>query len=106
MTSTSGNPDKPRGLHHEIVMECEGRSAGKWRKETVVRLLGTGGGEWEIATDEGEYPHGGDGSAPPPLAYFVAGLATCLMVQVQAFAKRLCLDVRGVNTSTRCSWIA
>ena len=33
---------------------------------------------FELATDEGPF-HGGDGTAPPPLALFTAALTGCLM---------------------------
>lgn len=100
--------EKPEGrrVSHEVVMECVGRTVGRTRNETTVRLLGAGGTTFEIATDEGSYPHGGDASAPSPLALFSAALVTCLMVQVKQFAKRLRLDVRDVRASARLHWIA
>jgi uncharacterized OsmC-like protein len=95
-----------RRLSHEVAMECFGRTVGQTRNETTVRLLGTGGTSFEIATDEGSYPHGGDASAPSPLALFSAALVTCLLVQVKQFAKRMRLDVQEVRASARLEWIA
>ncbi len=99
-------PDPARKLSHEIIMECEGRTVGKTRNETKVTLLGPGGTTFEIATDEGSYPHGGDATAPSPLALFSASLVTCLMVQIKQFAKRLRIDVRDVHAKARLHWIA
>ena len=104
--SEQQTPAAPRKLSHEVVMEVEGHTVGRFRNETTVRLLGEGGGTFEIATDEGKFPHGGDGSAPPPLAYFAAALVTCLMVQVKAFARRMRIDIRGVRAFNRCQWRA
>jgi uncharacterized OsmC-like protein len=95
-----------RRLSHEVIMECDGRTVGRTRNETTVRLLGAGGTTFEIATDEGSYPHGGDASAPSPLALFSASLVTCLMVQIKQFAKRLKIDVRDVHAKARLHWIA
>jgi len=104
--SEQQTPAAPRKLSHEVVMEVEGHTVGRFRNETIVRLLGEGGGTFEIATDEGKFPHSGDGSAPPPLAYFAAALVTCLMVQVKAFARRMRIDIRDVKASNRCHWRA
>jgi uncharacterized OsmC-like protein len=104
MTDTPGG--SPRRLSHEVIMECEGRTVGRTRNETVVTLLGQGGTRFEIATDEGSYPHGGDASAPSPLALFSASLVTCLMVQVKQFARRLKIEVRDVHARARLHWLA
>lgn len=103
---SDGKQLNPRKLSHEVVMECEGRTVGKTRNETTVRLLGPGGTTFEIASDEGSYPHGGDASAPSPLALFSASLVTCLLVQVKQFAKRLRIDVRDVQAKARLHWVA
>ena len=70
----------------EVVFQGVGRSTGKMRNDIEV--------EWpamkerfELATDEGPF-HGGDSTAPPPLALFTAALTGCLMTQIRAFSKR------------------
>jgi len=63
------------------------------------------GEEWEMASDEGGF-HGGDGTAPLPLAYFAMGTTSCLMTQFRAFAKRLRLKVDNVEMASRCRWEA
>ena len=61
------------------------------------------GESFELATDEGPF-HGGDGTAPPPLALFTAALTGCLMTQLRAFAKRLKIEVRDVEVRARLHW--
>ena len=56
-----------------------------------------------MPTDEGLY-HGGDNSAPPPLAYFVTGVASCLMTQIRAFSKRLQMPVDSVEADAWFHW--
>ena len=103
----SENPTEGvRKLSHEVTMECEGRTVGRTRNETSVTLLGAGGTTFEIATDEGSFPHGGDASAPSPLALFSASLVTCLLVQVKQFARRMRIDIRDVHARARLQWIA
>ena len=86
----------------DVIFEGVGRSSGKMRNDISV--------EWpmmkesfELATDEGPF-HGGDGTAPPPLALFTAALTGCLMTQIRAFAKRLKIDIRDVEVRSRLHW--
>jgi len=86
----------------DVIFEGIGRSSGKMRNDISV--------EWpmmkesfELATDEGPF-HGGDGTAPPPLALFTAALTGCLMTQIRAFAKRLKIDLRDVEVRARLHW--
>ncbi len=86
----------------DVIFEGVGRSSGKMRNDISV--------EWpmmkerfELATDEGPF-HGGDGTAPPPLALFTAALTGCLMTQIRAFAKRLDIPVRNVEVRARLHW--
>ena len=78
----------------EILFETEGRSVGKMRSEITVSRPG-GGETYEMAADEGGF-HGGDGTAPPPLAYFATGFTACLMTQIRAFSNRLNIPINGV----------
>ncbi|MEM9221005.1 MAG: OsmC family protein [Pseudomonadota bacterium] len=86
----------------EIIFEGKGTASGKMRNDIVV--------DWpmqnerfELATDEGPF-HGGDGTAPPPLALFTAALIGCLMTQIRAFAKRMDIEVRALDVSARLHW--
>ncbi len=89
----------------EVIFECDARAVGKMRCEMDVRLLGPEQLEWEFASDEYGH-HGGEGTAPLPIAYFMAGLTSCLMTQFRAFAKRLRVDIRDVHIHCRCEWEA
>ena len=86
----------------DVIFEGVGRSNGKMRNDISV--------EWpmmkesfELATDEGPF-HGGDGTAPPPLALFTAALTGCLMTQIRAFSKRLKIEIRNVEVRARLHW--
>ncbi|QFS82815.1 OsmC-like protein [Roseivivax sp. THAF40] len=86
----------------DVIFEGTGTSSGKMRNDIAV--------EWpmmkerfELATDEGPF-HGGDGTAPPPLALFTAALTGCLMTQIRAFSKRLRIDMRGVEVKAKLHW--
>lgn len=86
----------------DVVFEGVGRSSGKMRNDISV--------EWpmmkesfELATDEGPF-HGGDGTAPPPLALFTAALTGCLMTQIRAFAKRLKIEIDNVEVRAKLHW--
>lgn len=86
----------------EVIFTGTGRAAGKMRNDISV--------EWpmmnerfELATDEGPF-HGGDGTAPPPLALFTAALTGCLMTQIRAFSKRMKIEVGSVEVTARMHW--
>ncbi|MBD3678468.1 MAG: OsmC family protein [Rhodobacteraceae bacterium] len=86
----------------DVIFHGTGRSSGKMRNDISV--------EWpmmkesfELATDEGPF-HGGDGTAPPPLALFTAGLTGCLMTQIRAFSKRLKIPIEGVTVHAKMHW--
>ena len=86
----------------DVIFEGVGRSSGKMRNDISV--------EWpmmkerfELATDEGPF-HGGDGTAPPPLALFTAALTGCLMTQLRAFSKRLGIPISDVEVRARLHW--
>jgi uncharacterized OsmC-like protein len=86
----------------DVIFEGKGKASGKMRNDIAV--------EWPmmkesfaLATDEGPF-HGGDGTAPPPLALFTAALTGCLMTQIRAFAKRLGIELRGLEVGARLHW--
>ncbi|HID67068.1 MAG TPA: OsmC family peroxiredoxin [Roseibacterium sp.] len=93
---------EPTAKTFDVIFEGTGIATGKMRNDISV--------EWpmmkerfELATDEGPF-HGGDGTAPPPLALFTAALTGCLMTQIRAFAKRLDIEMRGVEVKARLHW--
>jgi len=61
-----------------VQFDCIGKATGKMRNDLTVHMkLPFEEGPFEMATDEGSF-HGGDATAPPPLALFVAGLTGCI----------------------------
>ena len=86
-----------------VQFNCEGRAVGKMRNELDVRMVQPMEERFELATDEGPF-HGGDASAPPPLALFVGGLTGCIMTQIRAFAKRLGVTLNDLTVDTRVEW--
>jgi len=87
-----------------VRFDCTGRAVGKMRNELEVHMVEPfGEGPFALATDEGSF-HGGDASAPPPLALFVGGLTGCLMTQIRAFAKRLRVSLNDLTVHTRVCW--
>ena len=87
-----------------VQFDCVGTAVGKMRNELAVKMsLPFPEGPFELATDEGSF-HGGDASAPPPLALFVGGLTGCIMTQIRAFAKRLGVKLDDLKVETRVQW--
>jgi uncharacterized OsmC-like protein len=88
----------------KVQFDCRGAATGKMRNELDVRMvLPFAEGPFTLATDEGSF-HGGDGTAPPPLALFVGGLTGCIMTQIRAFAKRLNVTLNDLKVDTRVRW--
>ena len=65
----------------DVVFHCTGVATGKMRADSDVRMVHPMEERFALATDEGRF-HGGEGSAPLPLALFVGGLTGCLMTQI------------------------
>lgn len=99
MTETAQQPDKAL-----VQFDCKGHAVGKMRNDLEVHMTQPfAEGPFLMATDEGSF-HGGDASAPPPLALFVAGLTGCIMTQIRAFAKRLKVTIKDLDVETRVIW--
>lgn len=100
-------PDNPNaGLPQraQVQFDCHGQATGKMRNELTVNMtLPFQEGPFEMATDEGPF-HGGDSSAPPPLALFVGSLTGCIMTQIRAFAKRLGVSLNDLAVDTSVVW--
>ncbi len=87
----------------EVRFDCTGTATGKMRNDLDVRMVKPWAETFTLATDEGPF-HGGDATAPPPLALFVGGLVGCLMTQIRAFAKRLRITVHALQVDARIRW--
>ena len=88
-----------------VTFVCNGQATGKMRNDLDVRMTEPMEEHFKLATDEGPF-HGGDATAPPPLALFVGGLTGCIMTQLRAFAKRMdvVIDDLRVETTVRWQW--
>lgn len=87
-----------------VQFDAHGQATGKMRNDlSVTMALPFAEGPWEMATDEGSF-HGGDGTAPPPLALFVGGLTGCIMTQIRAFARRMGVKLSDLRVETRVQW--
>ncbi|NNE52301.1 MAG: OsmC family protein [Sulfitobacter sp.] len=73
------------------------------RNDLDVRMTQPMEERFELATDEGPF-HGGDASAPPPLALFVGGLTGCIMTQLRAFARRMDVQIDDLSVDTKVVW--
>ena len=87
----------------EVRFDCHGTATGKMRNELAVEMVRPMREHFQLASDEGPF-HGGDATAPPPLALFVAGLTGCLMTQIRAFAKRMGVRIDGLQVHTSVVW--
>ena len=56
-----------------IEVFAEASSIENWRKQVIAGQPDAG--LFAFVSDEGEYMPGGEGTAPTPLTYFVAGVA-------------------------------
>lgn len=86
-----------------VRFACRGTAVGKMRNELDVRMVVPMEERFTLATDEGPF-HGGDATAPPPLALFVGGLTGCIMTQIRAFARRLDVPLTGLSVETEVEW--
>lgn len=86
-----------------VQFNCTGRAVGKMRNELDVEMVEPMRERFTLATDEGPF-HGGDATAPPPLALFVGSLTGCIMTQIRAFAKRLDVRLNDLTVETRVAW--
>ena len=86
-----------------VTFACFGQATGKMRNELEVKMTEPKEERFTLATDEGPF-HGGDASAPPPLALFVGGLTGCIMTQLRAFAKRMDVKIDDLSVETIVKW--
>ena len=86
----------------DIIFEGTGTMSGKMRNDVKV-YFETMNETYDLATDEGPF-HGGDATAPPPLALFTAALTGCIMTQIRAFSKRMKIPIGQVTVNARLHW--
>lgn len=86
-----------------VTFVCNGQATGKMRNDLNVTMTEPMEEHFTLATDEGPF-HGGDATAPPPLALFIGGLTGCIMTQLRAFAKRMDVVIEDLRVETRVSW--
>jgi hypothetical protein len=75
--ASAAPPGQPGSLDREIRLRVRAQTMGRQKKQAEVWSEVSGqpaGSRWAIQCDEGARV-GGDDTAPPPLAYFSAGLA-------------------------------
>lgn len=87
----------------QVQFNCTGTASGKMRNDLAVSMVQPLQEHFEMATDEGPF-HGGDATAPPPLALFVGGLTGCIMTQIRAFSKRLGVTLDDLQVDVRVIW--
>ena len=87
----------------QVQFNCKGTASGKMRNDLAVSMVQPLEEYFEMATDEGPF-HGGDATAPPPLALFVGGLTGCIMTQIRAFSKRLGVTLNDLQVDVRVIW--
>jgi hypothetical protein len=61
-----------QGVRH-IEVVAEAKSIEGWRAQVIAGQPDAG--RFAFISDEGDYLPGGEGTAPTPLTYFVAGVA-------------------------------
>ncbi len=86
----------------DIKFDARARTLGKMKSEVTITSQYSNFSV-TLETDEGKL-HGGDASAPMPLHYFAAGVVTCLMTQMKAFAKRLRIPVENIEMNANFHW--
>ena len=89
----------------DVIFDAEGICTTKFRNDVRVHLRGPYAVSVDLPTDEGPI-HGGEGTAPYPLAYFTGALTACVMTQLRAFARRLDVAVGRIVVNTHCHWTA
>lgn len=86
-----------------VEFHCSGKAVGKMRNELKITMVRPFKESFKLATDEGAF-HGGDATAPPPLAMFIGSLTGCIMTQIRAFAKRLNVSLNDLQVEVRVEW--
>lgn len=92
-----------RAGRYPLIFEATGTATGKMRNDIHIAWPGMSQ-SWDMATDEA--PNlGGEDTAPPPLAFFMAALVGCAMTQVRMMARQLKVQVDGLTVTARAEWV-
>lgn len=87
----------------DVRFSATGVCVGKLRNEVTVEAHAPFKSVNMLATDEGNF-QGGDGTAPTPLEYFLAGLVGCLMTQVRVFSKKMKVPIDQLEVRCDAIW--
>ncbi len=68
-----GGTSKTGEAVRSIQVFAEARRIEKWRQQVIAGQPDAG--RFAFVSDEGQYLPGGEGTAPTPLTYFVAGMS-------------------------------
>lgn len=94
-------PNESMKIEVNLVAEVE----DGFRKHALVRPNLPNMPTFGIASDEGNIPskhnYRGEASAPPPLSYFAAGVAFCLMSHLKGFIYERKLDIKRYAVEQR-----
>lgn len=90
------------GMRH-IEVSAEASTIEGWKKQARAGQKDTD--QFTIVADEGPYMPGGEGTAPTPLTYFVAGMALCVLSQVSNIAMRKKLSIRNERVRVTAKYI-
>ena len=96
-------PAKAAHGERNIEVFAEASTIEGWRKQAIAGQRDTR--TFSIIADEGDYMPGGEGTAPTPLTYFVAGIALCLLSQVSNVAMRKKLTIRNEKVNVVANFL-
>lgn len=94
-SSVSRMPDDVP-IDRDVLIHTVAETEDGMRKRAVVDSPSFPGVAWSIACDEGPRL-GGKESAPPPLSYFAAGVAFCLLTQLTRYHEVKKLNVGSIS---------
>lgn len=92
-----------RAGRYPLSFHATGQAVGKMRNEISIAWPDMKQA-WTMATDEA--PNlGGEDTAPPPLAFFMAALVGCAMTQVRMMARQMKVTVSDLRVTARADWV-
>ncbi len=87
---------------YPIVFQAHAEAVRKMRNEIAVEWPDMKQ-SWALATDEA--PNlGGEDTAPPPLALFIAALAGCAMTNIRMMARQKGVAITALHVDVRAEW--
>lgn len=88
---------------YPIVFEAQAQAVRKMRNEISVAWPAMKQA-WDFATDEAPIL-GGEDTAPPPLALFIAALAGCAMTNIRMMARQHGVVIDALHVDVRAEWV-